>query len=496
MCGIFACSPIKDSWLDKSIKEHTFRGPDQSSKFLFKNFGFSVNRLAITGDLENGSQPVSSKSGDTMCIFNGAVFNTDILLKQFSLKPKSRNDAAIILELYEKIGQEFLDYVRGMFSIILIDKKSNSILVSRDILGIKPLFWVSCGDVTIFSSSLQAIPSEHHSSVKAFPPGNVWIDKEFKNAIQQKIAVTKDLESILLEAVKSHIPKEVKWGCALSGGVDSSLLCALAKKQGHNFRCYTLDTGEGEDRNAAIVVSKFLDLELKAVKVDKKDIINALPIVINALGVFDVQMLIGALLTYFVSKAAYEDGLKVMLFGEGADEVFGGYKKYTSLLDSGAPESVIQNTMIRDQKELWLTHNKRVDHASMATSIEARVPFQDSQIIVNARRVPLKFKVDPQHRLRDKILLRAIASKYLPSIIFKRGKNVISQGTSILELVFSAIDEIFPKISVEAEDIKNFNLATKDEKVCFSIWKRFYPNLASSKSEMIKRQLIPIEKKM
>ena len=495
MCGIFACKPYKKSWLSNSIIKQNSRGPDQNEKMSFKDYGLAVNRLAITGDLENGAQPVSSSTGNTTCIFNGAVFNGDELIREFSLKPKSNNDAGILLELYEMVGKEFLNHIRGMFSIIICDKKNDLLLVSRDIFGIKPLFCVLTDYAVIFSSSIQAIPEEFHSSVKAFPPGNIWIDNGFKGKIQQKITLNRDMESILVDSINSHIPSEVKWGVSLSGGVDSSLICALARKLGHKFKCYTLDTGEGQDKKAAVEVAKFLGLELTSVKVQKEDIIKALPTLIKNLAIFDVQLIAGAFLTYFISKAAYEDGLKVVLFGEGADEAFGGYGKYTRLLKSGSTETHIQKLMIKDQDELWLTHNNRVDSASMATSIEARVPFQDSNIIANARQIPLKFKVDLNSRLKDKILLRAIASRYLPNSIFNRPKIAISQGTFLLDLVFSAVDEICPQHTISESDVKRYNLSTKDEKVFFSIWKSFYPNLAVNKTDMVERQLTSIIKK-
>ena len=131
----------------------------------------------------------------------------------------------------------------------------------------------------------------------------------------------------------------------------------------------------------------------------------------------------------------------------------------------------------------------------MATSIEARVPFQDSNIIANARQIPLKFKVDLNSRLKDKILLRAIASRYLPNSIFNRPKIAISQGTFLLDLVFSAVDEICPQHTISESDVKRYNLSTKDEKVFFSIWKSFYPNLAFNKTDMVERQLTSIIKK-
>ena len=164
MCGIFACKPFVMDWLENSIIQHRERGPDQNAINTFEDIGVSVNRLAITGNLEQGSQPVFSSSQFTFCVFNGAIYNTEELITRFSLKVKSKNEAAVLLELYELKGESFINYIRGMFSIILVDKRDGSLLVTRDILGIKPLYWVNMEDMVIFSSSLNAIPEPLLSS--------------------------------------------------------------------------------------------------------------------------------------------------------------------------------------------------------------------------------------------------------------------------------------------------------------------------------------------
>ena len=120
--------------------KHQERGPDQNAIHFFQDIGVSVNRLAITGNLEDGSQPVFSNSNKTFCVFNGALYNTEELKKRFSLTVSSTNEAAVLVELYELKGEKFTNYLRGMFSIILVDKRDGSLLVARDIFGVKPLY--------------------------------------------------------------------------------------------------------------------------------------------------------------------------------------------------------------------------------------------------------------------------------------------------------------------------------------------------------------------
>ena len=164
-------------------------------------------------------------------------------------------------------------------------------------------------------------------------------------------------------------------------------------------------------------------------KEDELDIENAIPKVVESLGTFQSELVLGGLFTYFISREAYKDGLKVLLFGEGADELFGGYNKYRLFLERSA--EFANTMMLNDLHLLWLTHNKRVDHASMAASIEARVPYQDTYVTGNVRRLPVKLKVDLNDKSGNKIALRTIARKYLPDIIALREKEVISRGTDL-----------------------------------------------------------------
>ncbi len=493
MCGIFACKPFNKAWLEESIIKHQERGPDQQAIHLFNEIGVSVNRLAITGNLQDGSQPVFSSSNETFCVFNGALYNTEDLKKRFSLKVSSTNEAAVLVELYELKGEKFTDYLRGMFSIILVDKRNGSLLVARDIFGVKPLYWVDKEDLVVFSSSLNAIPEKLFPYAKAFPPGGVWVNNTFKDRVKPEIVQFKSLEKLLVNAVSSHIPMEVKWGCSLSGGVDSSLLCALAKSIGHHFNCYTLDTGGGQDLACAIEVSKYLKVPLKLVRVNDLDIEHTIPKVVESLGTYQGELILGGLFTYFISREAYKDGLKVLLFGEGADEVFGGYSKYRLFLEKSSELS--NKKMLNDLHSLWLTHNKRVDHASMAASIEARVPYQDTYVTGNASRLPMKLKVDLNSADGNKIALRAVAQKYLPKNIALRKKEVISRGTDLgvmLSRVAKKMANNNDVQSISAIDIKNFNIRNDIEAVAFKVWRKLFPNLAENIESMKERGLFKL----
>ena len=218
---------------------------------------------------------------------------------------------------------------------------------------------------------------------------------------------------------------------------------------------------------------------------------EAIPKVVEALGTYQGELLLGGLFTYFICSEAQKDGLKVLLFGEGADEVFGGYEKYRELLEK-SPE--FSNMMMMDDlNSLWLTHNKRVDHAAMVASIEARVPYQDTYVTGNARRLPIELKVDLNHAFRNKIALRAIAKKFLPENIAVREKEVISRGTDLgvmLRRVAKNMANDYDVQSISEIDLRKFNVRNYVEAVAFTVWRRLFPNLAENIQSMKERGLL------
>ena len=374
-----------------------------------------------------------------------------------------------------------------MYAIIIIDRKKNTMVVSRDPLGIKPLYWINNKYELVISSSLKAIPEALLGKVEPFPPGLVWTDPECSQAVSPQVKKNTDLDALLTNAVKSHIPLEVDWGCALSGGVDSSLVCALSKKFNQNFTCYVLDSGGEEDFNAAELVADHLDLPLKTIRVNKQKVKDALPIVVEALASYNSQTFLGGLGTYLISLEAQRDGLKVLLSGEGADEIFGGYDRYKKL----ETNAEIDRMMTDDQNKLWLSHNSWVDHASMAASIEIRVPFQDLNVLGNVREIPTKAKVNKSSKISDKICLREIASKYLPKSIAERNKTTIASGSGLSKIVKELLAHLgVPR--VKKADVYNNQIRNVLEAHLFALRKDLYPGLSNRNGDLTNRKLYSV----
>jgi asparagine synthase (glutamine-hydrolysing) len=493
MCGLFACSPIVEDWLQKAIQSHHGRGPDQSEVFKTnwrdaRNIGLAINRLAITGIDDESAQPVRSRSARSICILNGAIYNFRDLMEEFGIDTGSDNDASIIVELYEHIGVEFVNYLRGMFAFVLVDLALGTLVVARDSLGIKPLFWAKGPDGQIaFSSTLKAIPEELAVNAQSFKAGVVWVqtlDEERELTVTPRITPDLDLETVLRNAVKAHIPTDVKWGSSLSGGVDSSLVCALAKAHGFQFPCYSLYMGRSQDFIASELVAKHLDLELRPVEIRKTDLLQAIPIVINALGTFEEDMIVGGLGSYFTAKAAREDGCKVLLNGMGADEVFAGYPRYSLI-----PPAALRNRLIFDQAIIANRNCAQLEQCSMAISVESRVPFFDTEVVATARRLPKEKLIDASHGWRTKIAFREVAAGYLPEAIYARGKMAMGRGSGMHGLLAETLRELDTS-DVSSADTQAFKLKNQAETAFFSIWKREFGSFASDRADLFERSLV------
>jgi asparagine synthase (glutamine-hydrolysing) len=503
MCGIFGCTPVNKEWLNRALRIHHPRGPDHAATFETKwenmdDVGIAVNRLAITGADPKNAQPVCSQSLSSTCILNGAIYNYSEIMRKFKINKTLDNDAALIVELYERIGVEFVNYIRGMYAFILIDLSLQKLIVARDPLGLKPLYWAKGdGEYVVFSNSLNAIPDELAPTAHAFPPGVLWIklkEEEYKLNITPRGVTGQDPELVLINSIAAHIPTDVKWGCSLSGGVDSSLICALAKSISLDFPCYSLflDIPEqlmggtlwrSSDFIASKFVTKYLDVELRPVVVTRQDVVQAIPKLVQVIGSFEEGMILGGLGAYFVAKAARDDGCKVLLTGMGADEMFGGYPRYARV-----PLSSLNDRLVIDQMKLATKHCSFLDHASMAAGIEARTPYIDNEVLASSRLLPLNKKVDASHAWRTKIFLREFAAKYLPKEIYGRNKIAMGRGSGMQILFKDAIND-FDKSNVSASEMRSFKLKDDVEVSLFSVWKKNFGHFSTGREDIYERAL-------
>ena len=375
MCGIcgiynFDNSHVKKEDLLILNNEMIERGPDSSGLYVKKNFGFAMRRLSII-DKITGDQPIFSDDKNISLIFNGEIYNYIEIrdqLKSQGIKFQSKSDTEVILKLYETEGEDFVKKLNGMFSICLYDFKKDKILIYRDRLGIKPLYYFKNEEQFIFSSSLSSIkklkpnisPSKEscllfylfnyfpdsktaYNGVFKLKPGNLIIIsnnkfsiKEYwklkKNKIIEYKESKKEILILLKNSVKINLRSDVPIATLLSGGMDSSILAFLISKETNLQQTLSVDYigkkfNEGEN---AKLFSNEIGSTHTSIKLDQEKFFSIFKEVINRI---DEPNADSALISSFaLANEAKNNGIKVLISGAGADEIFGGYSRYFSSL--------------------------------------------------------------------------------------------------------------------------------------------------------------------
>lgn len=381
MCGIAGIISIDNSELENSdslnrmlsITKH--RGPDDTSLLVNKNFQIGMNRLSII-DLETGNQPIYNSSKNICIFFNGEIYNyIEIKNELLKLNHKfyTNGDTEVILHLYEEIGIKFVEKLNGMFSFVILDFRFNKFYIVRDRFGIKPLYYAQIGNKLIFCSELKGIlnsnllkvtlnyssiidylfyhyipnPSSIFNEIKKLEPGSYieinsnkisftkWYDiHRFYNFDSNKISIddySENLRILLNDSVKIEMRSDVPVGCFLSGGIDSSLLVALASRYTSlpiNTFSVGFENSEFDELPYAKLISDEFNTNHHVLQVSSIDALDNLKDIMWSL---DEPIGDSAVLpVYLISKYA-SNFVKVSLSGLGGDELFGGYLRYKKI---------------------------------------------------------------------------------------------------------------------------------------------------------------------
>ena len=427
MCGIlFMYGPQSLERVKKSLPRLNHRGPDDQRIISTDMMALGFNRLAINGINEVGAQPM--EHGDLVGAFNGEIYNYQTLSKKYGL-PTSNSDTEIILPLFETLNNNFINSLDGFYSGVIFDRNTSTIWAVRDHIGKKPLFVGRTGNNVFITSELKAI--EQVDYFATLPLGLSSVDAtngEFKLINQhQSFQTNESITQIFKKAVIKRLPaSEQPIGVFLSGGLDSSLVAAVVAKHRPDANYFTL--GSGDDKKSVQEVIKALNLKnVKFIDLPKSEEIPALiQELVKITESFNPSVISNGLGTYLLSKAVHEAGIKVVLGGEGADELFGGYHKFTAA-DSNWRE--IRNQLINDMST---TELRRLDLASMAHSIEVRCPFLDQQL----RYYSDNLDFDDLYRGElNKVILRDSFGEFLPHNILWREKTSLDVGSGIRGMV-------------------------------------------------------------
>lgn len=496
MCGIAGVfqEPASQT-VETMVKRISHRGPDGRGVLGVSNGTLGHTRLAIL-DVEGGRQPMAYR--DTSIVFNGEIYNYRELKRQHlpNLRVQTHSDTEVLLHLYRKMGPDFVKLLDGMFAFA-IEHKGGTFL-ARDPLGIKPLYYGRGADGKrfFFASEIKALVG-HVERIVEFPAGHWYhsrlgwrkyyqLEETIRPFDGNELDAIPEIKSTLRSAVYKRLLADVPVGVSLSGGLDSSIVTALAREEAENLHSFAVGVEGSPDLEAARQMSRYLDTIHHEYVYDTQDMVEALPNVLYHLESFDSALVRSAIPNYFLAKLASEH-VKVILTGEGADEVYAGYD-YLARYE--APDE-LQDEMLHITNALHNTNLQRADRMSMAFGLEARVPFLDVKSVSLAMGIPAAWKL--HHERVPKALLRQSFADELPEEIVNRPKAKFSKGAGSSELIAQeAVEKITDgEFASERDRLKkdwNYNLQNKEALYYYRILREFYddewilPTMGNSRS--------------
>lgn len=445
MCGIAGVWGAPDEKTTREMmRRMTHRGPDAEGLYASPvNAGtLGHTRLSIM-DPAGGDQPIYNEDRTKVIVANGEIYNFPDLrtFLESTHKFSTTSDTEAALHLYEDYGSDIISRLDGMYAFVIAD--GDKILAARDPIGIKPLYYGRRNGSMVFGSELKAMAGLC-DEITEFPPGAVYESGvgfkkffEVPDIKPQQYPVeqyTLLLRNTLEKAIEKRLMSDVPVGTFLSGGLDSSIITAVTKK--HIDRLHTFSVGvEGSsDLKAARVVADHLGTIHHEYIITPEELVKELPNIIYSLESFDQDLVRSAIPCYFTSRLA-SDYVKVILTGEGADELFAGYSYYKNITDP----TVLSAELRRSVSALHNINLQRVDRMTMAHSIEGRVPFLDLSMIMLGSLIPPEMKL-PEDSMIEKWILRKAFEDMLPKEIVWRDKLQFDEGSGTASFVNNHFD--------------------------------------------------------
>ncbi len=456
MCSIFGVLQIRQDL--KSVRKMALRqsrmlrhrGPDWSGVYAAGNAVLAHERLAIV-DVNTGAQPILSESGRQALAVNGEIYNHQPIRDSFDGKYNFRteSDCEVILPLYLEHGTDFLEELNGMFAFCLYDEAKDFWMIARDPIGIIPLYYGHDGHGQIFVASEMKALMDVCNQVHEFPPGHYWCSGQdapqkwyqrpwmeydaVRNADTDHQAIRDALEN----AVISHLMTDVPYGVLLSGGLDSSITAALAAKHASmrvedqeqspawwpRLHSFAIGLEGSPDLLAAQTAADHIGTVHHGMTFTIQEGLDALDEVIYHLETYDVTSIRAATPMYLLARKIRAMGIKMVLSGEGADEIFGGYLYFHKAPD---PRAFHEET-VRKISRLHSYDCLRANKAMSAWGVEARVPFLDKEFLDVAMSINPADKMITKGKM-EKQILREAFSDMLPESITWRQKEQFSDG--------------------------------------------------------------------
>jgi len=498
MCGIAgSCGPVALGEAESMLDRLVHRGPDDAGEVRVDGAWLGHRRLSIV-DVQGGHQPFANASGDVWLVGNGEVYNHEQVRATLGPAPfQTRSDNEVALHLLDERGPAALDELEGMFAF-LVAGEDGRFIAARDAVGIKPLYWARRDGVVRFASEIAAFAPDWMPYVEAFPPGCHWTPSggltRFASAVPQSgdgaptaqavwspdaeppddaLAATRD---IIVASVRRQMMGDVPVGVFLSGGLDSAIVAAIAARQlateGERLQTFAVGTAGSPDLLAARVVADHIGSEHRERVYDAGEAARALPEVVRAIEHFDPSLVRSAVPNFLLAEMTAQH-VKVVLTGEGADELFAGYEYLRGFADP----IELEGELMRTVHGLHNLNLQRCDRVTMAHGLEARVPFLDRQVIAFAFGLPMAWKL-PAPGTPEKRLLRRAFDGWLPDEILWRVKAEFGDGSGAKDVLRSKVEEgVTPADFAREREAVDPPLRTREELAYHRIFAEHLPGV-------------------
>lgn len=498
MCGIFSVFFKTDSiqkydqYVQRGLDTIKHRGPDTTSGVYHNNSFLGFHRLSINDISNDGNQPFNINNTLTIC--NGEIYNTPELINQHNLQGvyKSKSDCEVIchmLSILDDVG-EICNSLDGVFACCAI-KNDGQHIAFRDPIGVRPLFFVDHQDFTAFSSEAKGLVKllegfVHKPEIKIFPIGHYWINGILCNYtplfFSQRIQASRlnyaNIRNSLCDAVHKRISNsDVDVGFFLSGGLDSSLVAGIASQKLGKIKTFSIGMStDSPDILCARSVSQYINSEHHEIIYDEKEGIAALQDVIYALESYDCTTIRASIPMYILSRYIRNNtNVKVLLSGEGADELFGGY-----LYFKNAPsKKEFQDETLSRVHNVHMFDCLRADRCTAFWGLEVRVPFFDYNFANYIINLPAYVKQSVNNC--EKYILRKAFEhmKIIPDDILYRQKNAFSDavGYNWIDILKAHCSSMIDDVTFESEHkkFKNDTPLTKEELYYRVIFSKLFP---------------------
>ncbi len=456
MCGIVAIFNIRQQTAElrqkalQMSRKIRHRGPDWSGIYCGGSAILAHERLAIV-DPESGRQPLMSPDGKVALAVNGEIYNHRDIRRRYAGRYAfmTGSDCEVILALWRDKGPALVDELSGIFAFALYDEQTDEFLIARDPIGVIPLYMGTDDDGTVYvASELKALEG-FCKQYEAFPPGHYYYSRDghakqyYKrdwadyDAVKDNGADTEELRQALEQAVRRQLMSDVPYGVLLSGGLDSSVISAVARK----FSATRVESGGRDeawwprlhsfavglrgapDLAKARLVADHIGTVHHEINYTLQEGIDALSDVIYFTETYDVTTVRASTPMYLLARFIRSMGIKMVLSGEGADEVFGGYLYFHK---APTPRAFHEET-VRKLSRLYQYDCLRANKSLAAWGVEGRVPFLDKEFLDVAMRLNPKAKMCPGRQIEKRVLREAFAD-LLPDEVAWRQKEQFSDG--------------------------------------------------------------------